>query len=175
MTVPASPQSTSAGPRSGVGVIVQSSVSVSMPTPRACRAPAMSTESRDRSARRTTEGPSERAARTRARLVRDLEPGSRTVVVIGAAADGAGHRAGGARPEGVAGGRGRAPVTRGGPRAGGAPAGDSRAGGGDGGGAARGGAPAGGGGAAGAWAGGGPAGEPSAGGAWSGGAWASGA
>ena len=43
--------------------------------PRAVSAAAISSVSRDRSARRTTEGPSASAARTSARLVSDFEPG----------------------------------------------------------------------------------------------------
>ena len=72
-------------------------------SPSAASAAAISRVSRDRSARRTTEGPSASAASTRARLVSDLLPGSETVGVApvraraalpkGAVASGrAGHR-----------------------------------------------------------------------------------
>ena len=57
----------------------------------------MSSVSRDRSARRTTLGPSDSAASTRARLVRDLLPGSETTASTGPAAVGAGQGSGGRR------------------------------------------------------------------------------
>ena len=57
MTVPARPQSTWAGPRSAPGVTRQSGPSVSTVQPSAVRAAAMSSESRERSARATVLGP----------------------------------------------------------------------------------------------------------------------
>src|SRR5688500_20130973 len=51
----------------------------------------MSEVSRDTSGRRTTLGPSDRAASTSARLVCDLLPGSETTADTGVVARGAGH------------------------------------------------------------------------------------
>ena len=65
----------------GRGVTAQSSPEVSTPAPRPVRAAAISTVSRERRARRTSEGPSASAASTSARLVSDLLPGSDTVGV----------------------------------------------------------------------------------------------
>ena len=56
------------------------------------RAVAISSVSRERRARRTTEGPSANAASTSARLVSDFEPGSSTRASTGPRAVGAGHR-----------------------------------------------------------------------------------
>ncbi len=92
MTVPARPQSTTAGPRSGPGVTVQSLPVLSTATPRLRSAPAMRSVSRERSAPRTTEAPSETAASSNARLVSDLEPGSVTEDRTGPEGVGAGHR-----------------------------------------------------------------------------------
>jgi hypothetical protein len=94
ITVPASPQSTSVSPANAPGVTVQSSVLVSTCEPSPVRAAAISRESRDRSARRTTLGPSARAASTSARLVRLLLPGRVTVASTGLVARGAGQGSG---------------------------------------------------------------------------------
>ncbi len=91
MTVPARPQSTAVSRSSAPGVTVQSSPDVSTSAPSPTSAEAMSSVSRERSARRTTLGPSASAARTRARLVRDLLPGSETTASTGPAAVGAGQ------------------------------------------------------------------------------------
>ena len=69
----------------------QSSPDVSTAEPSAVSAAAISSVSRERSARRTTEGPSARAASTSARLVSDFEPGSATVARTGVRAYGAGQ------------------------------------------------------------------------------------
>ena len=91
MTVPASPQSTAASRSNGPGATAQSSPDVSMRAPSRDRASTISKVSRERSARRTTLGPSESAARTRARLVKDLLPGSETTASTGPLAVGAGQ------------------------------------------------------------------------------------
>ena len=90
-TVPASPQSTSASRSSAPGVTAQSSPDVSTSAPMAASADAIRRVSLDRSARRTTLGPSASAAMTRARFVSDLLPGSETVASTGPRARGAGH------------------------------------------------------------------------------------
>ena len=77
--------------RTAPDVTAQSSAEVSTSAPSADSAVAISTVSRDRRARRTTEGPSARAAITSARLVRDLLPGSETATSTGPRARGAGH------------------------------------------------------------------------------------
>ncbi len=77
-TVPASPQSTSASRSNTPGATAQSSPVVSTSAPRDVRAAAISDVSRDRRARRTTDGPSASAASTSARFVSDLLPGSET-------------------------------------------------------------------------------------------------
>ena len=94
ITVPARPQSTSASRSKLPGVTVQSSPEVSTAEPRAVRAEAISAVSRERRARRTTEGRSAIAASTSARLVRDLEPGSVIVRSTGEVARGAGQCSG---------------------------------------------------------------------------------
>ena len=76
------------------GVTTQSSPDVSTVEPSEVRAAAISRVSRERSARRTTDGPSAIAARTSARLVSDLLPGSETTASTGWAARGAGHGSG---------------------------------------------------------------------------------
>ena len=76
ITVPARPQSTCVGPSCVPGVTSQSSPEVSTAEPRATSAAAIKSVSRERRARRTTDGPSANAARTSARLVSDLLPGS---------------------------------------------------------------------------------------------------
>ena len=90
-TVPARPQSTSASRSNGPGVTGQSAPDVSTRAPSAVSAAAIRVVSRERSARRTTDGPSARAASTSARLVRDLLPGSETTASTGPRARGAGH------------------------------------------------------------------------------------
>ena len=92
ITVPARPQST-VPPRSRLGKTSQSSSDVITVDPSVDSAVAISSVSRERRARRTTEGPSDSAASTSARLVSDLEPGSSTRTSTGARANGAGHRA----------------------------------------------------------------------------------
>src|SRR5262245_14481200 len=62
-----------------------------MPAPSAASARAMRSASRLRSARRTVPGPSASAARSSARLVADLEPGTRTTASTGPEAGGADH------------------------------------------------------------------------------------
>ena len=91
ITVPASPQSTSASPANAAGVTVQSSPLVSTVAPSAVSAVAISGCRATAAARRTTEGPSASAARTSARLVSDLLPGSVTTACTGASARGAGQ------------------------------------------------------------------------------------
>ena len=91
ITVPARPQSTAASRSKLPGVTAQSSPEVSTAEPRAVSAAAISVVSRERSARRTTEGPSAIAASTSARLVSDLEPGRRDDGRDGRVARGAGH------------------------------------------------------------------------------------
>ncbi len=93
MTLPASPQSTYAGPWSGPGVTRTSPVPSrpSMPVPSEASALPMSRLSRARSAPDTVDGPSESAARTSARLVSDFEPGTATTASTGEVACGAGH------------------------------------------------------------------------------------
>src|SRR3954452_1585656 len=82
-TVPASPTSTSAGPRSGCGVTIQSAPSSAIPVPSARRPPAIRSVSRARSGRTIRLGPSASAARTSARAVIDLEPGRVTTASTG--------------------------------------------------------------------------------------------
>ena len=97
MTVPASPQSTAASgcrPAEIPGSTLQSSPLLSTAEPSAVSAAAMSPVSRDRSARRTTPGPSASAASTSSRLVSDFDPGSETLTSTGATACGAGQRSG---------------------------------------------------------------------------------
>ena len=94
ITVPARPQSTAASPANGPGRTSQSSPEVSTVEPRAVSAEAISSVSRERSARRTTEGRSAIAASTSARLVSDLLPGRETTASTGCDARGAGHRPG---------------------------------------------------------------------------------
>src|SRR6478735_2947097 len=94
ITVPANPQSTVASRSNAPGVTTQSSPAVSTADPSDVSAAAISEVSRERSARRTTDGPSETAARTRARLVSDLLPGSETTASTGWAARGAGQGSG---------------------------------------------------------------------------------
>ena len=91
ITVPASPQSTSASAPKVPGVTTQSSPEVSTREPNDVSAAAISSVSRDRSARRTTLGPSAIEASSSARLVSDLLPGSDTVAVTGPCARGAGQ------------------------------------------------------------------------------------
>ena len=95
MTVPASPHSISP-PRSGPGVMSRSVSSgrrspagPSIRAPRDRRAPIMRSVSRLRRVPVRREGPSARAARGRARLVSDLDPGTTTSASTGAAATGA--------------------------------------------------------------------------------------
>ena len=92
MTVPASPQSTSAGPPSGSGATSQPSPSSSMEVRSARSASTMSPVSRARSGPRIRLGPSARAAITAARLVNDFDPGSVTTASTGPCATGAGQR-----------------------------------------------------------------------------------
>ena len=95
MTVPASPTSSVAGPRSSPGVTRQSPPSASsMATPSARSAPAMSRVSRLRSGPRIIDGSPASAARTSARLVIDFDPGSATAASTGPSAAGADHRGG---------------------------------------------------------------------------------
>ncbi len=111
MTVPALPTSMVAGPCRPAGMIRQASpppgcpaesaepaeleeAVSSMPTPRVRSASAIRRVSRERSGRRSQPGSEERAARTRPRLVTDLEPGTVTVASTAPAARGAGHGAG---------------------------------------------------------------------------------
>lgn len=104
MTVPALPTSTVAGPCSAAGMIRQASPPApsppeleetvsSMPTPSARSASDISWESRERSGRRTQPGSEASAARTSARLVTDLDPGTVTVAWTAPSASGAGQRA----------------------------------------------------------------------------------
>ncbi len=113
MTVPALPTSTVAGPCRPAGMIrhaspppgsasapaepaeLEEAVS-SMPTPRVRSASAISRVSRERSGRRSQPGSEDRAARTRPRLVTDLDPGTVTVASTVPGATGAGHGAGSA-------------------------------------------------------------------------------
>src|SRR6476620_10961091 len=60
-----------------------------MMAPRRRKASIISAESRECNGARNREGPSARAARTRYRLVRDLEPGTVTVASTGRSAKGA--------------------------------------------------------------------------------------
>ncbi|CAB4669890.1 unannotated protein [freshwater metagenome] len=75
MTVPALPTSTNAGPVRAPGVIVHASSDSSITVPIATKPLFMSALSREISGRRRMDGESASAARTRARLVTDLEPG----------------------------------------------------------------------------------------------------
>ena len=96
MTVPASPQSIVAGPRSSPGVTAQSmpaAVSISsICAPSARSAFAINCVSRACKGLRIRLGPSANADRTRARFVADLEPGTTTTPVMGASAKGADQR-----------------------------------------------------------------------------------
>src|SRR5699024_6467014 len=96
ITVPARPQSTAAPPATGCGVMCRVLPSDSIPVPSARSAAIIRSVSRERNAPRTVVGSSASAASGRARLVRDLDPG--TVIV---AASGAGR---GGRPHGLSGG-----------------------------------------------------------------------
>src|SRR5664279_2712559 len=93
MTVPASPQSITAGPASGAGSTSQSVVSPVMSwvitVPSARSAAAISSVSRLRRAPTSLDGPVAWAARISARLVRDFEPGTVTVALTGRVATGA--------------------------------------------------------------------------------------
>ena len=73
------------------GATAQSPVDDSTDEPRLVRAVAISSVSRDRSARRTMPGPSASAASTSSRLVSDFEPGSETRAETGVRARGAGQ------------------------------------------------------------------------------------
>jgi len=90
-TVPARPHSIRASERKAPGVTDQSSLVVSTFEPSAVSASAISVVSRERSARRTTDGASAIAASTRARLVTDLLPGRDTSASTGPVTGGAGH------------------------------------------------------------------------------------
>lgn len=84
ITVPAKPQSMSSAPRNRTGgVTFSESPEGSKATPRACNASIMSCESRESSTPWRVLGPSASAARTRARLVSDLEPGTSMSPVTG--------------------------------------------------------------------------------------------
>lgn len=88
MTRQASPEA------SGPAATVELDATVSsMPTPIARSAPAISSVSRERSGRRSQPGSEASAARTRARLVTDLDPGTWTVASTAPLACGAGQRA----------------------------------------------------------------------------------
>ena len=91
MTVPARPQSTKAGPCSRSGVTVQPvlPMPISTATPRARRPSAISLVSRESSTPVIDDGPVACAARMRARLLCDLEPGTSTVPDTGPVATGA--------------------------------------------------------------------------------------
>lgn len=90
MTVPAKPQSTCAGPVSGPGVTRQlPSGSSRTPVPRARSAAAISSLSRDLNGATSIEGAVACAARMRARLVIDLDPGTGTVADTGPSTVGA--------------------------------------------------------------------------------------
>jgi len=91
MTVPARPTSSRAGPRSSPGTTRQSASTSSTVTPSARSAPAMSSVSRLRRGRRTSDSPSASAPRISARLVIDFEPGSATIASAGPAAVGTDH------------------------------------------------------------------------------------
>ena len=96
MTVPALPTSTFVSWPAQPGLTSHACGSpVSTWAPRACSAPAISRVSLARSGCRTWAGPAASAASTSARLVIDLEPGSRTWARTGPAACGAGQTAGG--------------------------------------------------------------------------------
>jgi hypothetical protein len=99
MTVPASPQSITAGPVSGRGVTSQSwlllSAVLPMSTPRARSPAAISSVSRLRSGAMIRDGPVAWAARMSARLVSDFDPGTATVARTGRSATGACQAAGG--------------------------------------------------------------------------------
>ena len=83
ITVPASPQSTVAGPRNGPGVTVQESDRRSMPTPSRDSAATIRSVSRLHSGAKMVDGPVAWAAKINARLVTDFEPGTRTVASTG--------------------------------------------------------------------------------------------
>jgi hypothetical protein len=78
------------------GVTSQSVPLVSITEPSPVSAAAISSVSRDLSARRTAPDPSARAARTSSRLVSDLEPGSSVRSATGVRARGAAQRSVGA-------------------------------------------------------------------------------
>src|SRR5664279_2762920 len=92
MTVPARPQSITAGPDSGAGSTSQSAPSPVMSwvitVPSARNAAAINSVSRLRRAPISLDGPVAWAARISARLVRDFEPGTVTVAVTGRVATG---------------------------------------------------------------------------------------
>ena len=96
ITVPARPQSISAGPVSGPGVTAQSVPESVIEVPRARRAPAIRSVSRLRSGALISDGPVACAARMRARFVSDLEPGTATRPRTGRSATGACHEVGSA-------------------------------------------------------------------------------
>ena len=84
ITVPALPTSICVGPKSGAGVTVRSPLaSCSIPTPRFLSPAIIKAESRECRGRRSTEGESQSAAKIRARLVTDLEPGIVIVALTG--------------------------------------------------------------------------------------------
>src|ERR1700685_3093 len=84
ITVPAFPTSIAAGPKSGAGLIVRSPLAASLiPTPRAFSPAIISAESREWSGRRSADGESDSAAKIRARLVTDFEPGIVNVAFTG--------------------------------------------------------------------------------------------
>ncbi len=92
ITVPARPQSTSAGPRSSPGLTSQLPAGPSTTsTPSARSASTISVLSRLRSGACRTDGPSASAASSSRRLVIDLEPGTGTVERTGPLAVGADH------------------------------------------------------------------------------------
>ena len=86
ITVPARPQSTPGRTRSGLGVTTPVVGRIVVDARRRGHAApaAISRVSRARSGARSGDGPSASAARTRARLVSDLEPGTRTTASTGA-------------------------------------------------------------------------------------------
>src|SRR6478735_341846 len=100
MTVPARPQSIAVSADAGsmlIGTISRSGPKAPSPgtsvtvAPNCRRASIISAESRECRGARSREGPSARAASTRYRLVRDLDPGTATVASTGRAAKGAGQ------------------------------------------------------------------------------------
>ena len=100
MTVPARPQSIAVSAAAAsmlIGTISRSGPKAPSPgtsvtvAPNCRRASIISAESRECRGARSREGPSARAASTRYRLVRDLDPGTVTVASTGRAAKGAGQ------------------------------------------------------------------------------------